>query len=361
MEISGDPGTVNKFTVLFLLYFLVIFVSAARADSGVAQAQAAKVVTTLPPGLSSVASDQPSVQPLVEYGEFLFFFYMLSHDQSVSCGSCHVARFGNADSRQLAVGVDGRVGRRRSPPLFNLFAAKTLMLDGRAASLVDQVHFPLESADEMAIDWTDSLQRLRDLPQTRHLLSARPPAVLDRDLVIAALAAYDRTLVAGGSAFDRYYFGKDERAISDEAKEGFRLFVRKGRCSGCHQVTAVSAMLTDDNFHSTGIGWADGKYADDGRFEVTGAETDKGLFKTPTLRNVALRPYFMHDGSLRSLREVIDYYNRGGNHGAANLDGRIQPLSLSQTEIQQILAFLDTLSAEVVSYRPWLGKMGGGQ
>ena len=120
-------------------------------------------------------------------------------------------------------------------------------------------------------------------------------------------------------------------------------------------------MLTDHNFHSTGIGFADGKYTDDGRFEVTKNEADRGAFKTPTLRNVALRPYFMHDGSLKSLREVIEYYNRGGNRGAPNLDGRIQPLYLTETEIKEMLAFLGTLNSEVVSYRPWLADAAAGQ
>lgn len=314
----------------------------------------ARSVSTIPSGLVSFARTDPTDPALIQFGEFLFDSKLLSADRSLACTSCHVARLGYADSHPQAVGVGGTAGRRRAPPIFNLFNAKAFMLDGRAASLEDQIHIPLEAPTEMAIDWKASLARLRGLPETKRLIEARSKTVIDRSLVLSSLAAYVRTLVAGDAPFDRYYFQNDESAISEDAKEGFRLFVRKGRCSGCHQVTGVSAMLTDNNFHSTGIGFADGKYADDGRFTVTGNEADRGLFKTPSLRNVALRPYFMHDGSLKSLREVIDYYNRGGNRGAPNLDGRIQPLYLTEPEIKEILAFLGTLNSEVVSYRPWL-------
>jgi cytochrome c peroxidase len=215
---------------------------------------------------------------------------------------------------------------------------------------------PLEAPFEMAIDWPVSLGRLKDLPESRRILAARPDRAIDRELVMSSLAAYVGTLVAGDSPFDRYLLGGNQNAISEDAKEGFRLFVRKGRCSGCHQVTGTAAPFTDDNFHSTGIGFADGNYADDGRFEVTHDPADKGAFQTPTLRNVALRPYFMHDGSLTSLRQVLDYYNRGGNRGAGNLDGRIQPLLLIEGEIKDMLAFLDTLNSRIVSYRPWLAQ-----
>jgi cytochrome c peroxidase len=315
----------------------------------------------MPLGLIPFAPTDGADPTLTEYGEFLFDSRLLSADGSLACSSCHVSRFGYADRHPLAVGIHGAVGSRRAPPVVNLFNAKAFMLDGRAASLADQIHIPLEAPTEMAIDWPASLDRLKDLPETQRALAARPGTALDRGVVLAALAAYGRTLVAGDSPFDRYYFLKDDGAISEDAKDGFRLFVRKGRCSGCHQVTGTAAMLTDQNFHSVGIGFADGKYADNGRFGVTGNEADRGLFKTPSLRNVALRPYFMHDGSMKSLREVIDYYNRGGNHGAPNLDGRIQPLYLTETEIKEILAFLGTLNSEVVSYRPWFKPAVEGQ
>jgi cytochrome c peroxidase len=345
--------------VIYLVFLILLLGIPSRLRSEETAAPA-RSVGMLPLGLPGFITGETLDRPLTEYGEFLFGTRLLSADQSLSCSSCHVAKLAYADSHPLAVGINGAIGQRRAPPLFNLFNAKALTLDGRAAGLADQIHIPLESPTEMAINWTASLSRLEDLPETRRYLVARPEAILDRSVVLSALTAYARSIVAGDSAFDRYYFHKDETAISEEAKEGFRLFVRKGRCSGCHQVTGTSAMLTDHNFHSTGIGFADGTYSDEGRFEVTKNDADRGAFKTPSLRNVALRPYFMHDGSLKSLREVIDYYNRGGNHGAPNLDGRVQPLYLSDTEVQEILAFLGTLDSEVVSYRPWLTNAAAG-
>jgi cytochrome c peroxidase len=342
-------------SVLSILYLCIGPTSLRAADV----AASASTAASIPLGVPALTDHRTPDPPLVEYGEFLFGSALLSADSSVSCGSCHVARQGYADSHKLAVGINGAVGRRRAPSIFNLADAKALMLDGRAAGLADQVHMPLEAPDEMAIDWPVSLGRLENLPESRRMLAVRPGQAVDRDLVIAALAAYVGTLVAGDSPFDRYLFGSDQSAIGEDAKEGFRLFVRKGRCSGCHQVTGTAASLTDNNFHSTGIGFADGRYVDDGRFEVTHDLADKGAFQTPTLRNAALRPYFMHDGSLTSLRQVLDYYNRGGNRGAPNLDGRIQPLFLTEGEIKDMLAFLDTLNSRIVSYRPWLAQTAG--
>jgi cytochrome c peroxidase len=345
-----------KYMIFFLLLGFCLVTSLAVA----AEVAHSDTVATgvLPLGIPAYDRLPNDARWKTEYGEFLFNSDLLSDSRSVSCSSCHISRLDFADLRPLALGVDGQVGRRRTPPLFNLYNAEALMLDGRAAGIEDQIHIPLESPAEMRIDWSASLGWLQDRPETLRLLSGVPGTKLDRDLVISSLAAYVGTLVAGNSPFDRYYFGHDEGAIDQQAQDGFRLFVRKGRCSGCHQVTGESALLTDDSFHSTGIGFADGAYRDEGRFEVTGNPADKGLFRTPSLRNVTLRPYFMHDGSLKSLREVIDYYNRGGNRGAPNLDGRIQPLYLSEEEILAMLAFLGTLNSEVVSYRPWLKETG---
>ena len=343
-----------------LMLFLTI-AGAALPTSLSAQGTTAspRVVGVLPQGLPEPIVRDPPRRAEVEYGEFLFGAHLLSADQSLSCESCHVPQAGYADTHPRAVGIGGAIGRRRAPPLLNLFHATEFMWDGRASSLQEQIHLPLEAANEMAIDWPAALEHLTDRPETRHILDESGERAVSRDLVIRSLAAYVETLVSADSAFDRYYFGRDDSAISEDAKDGFRLFVRKGRCSGCHQITGTSALLTDGNFHSTGIGFADGKYADEGRYEVTGREEDRGAFKTPTLRNVTLRSYFMHDGSLTSLRAVLDYYNRGGNRGAPNLDGRIQPLYLTKTEIEQMLAFLGTLNAEVVSYRPWLKSVAG--
>jgi cytochrome c peroxidase len=202
----------------------------------------------------------------------------------------------------------------------------------------------MESAAEMNISWPVALARLEADPQISTAAANAGAAPLSRDAVLKSLAAYVRSLVSGGSPFDRYYYLGDESAISTLAKEGLELFVRKGRCSGCHLITGYSAPLTDGSFHSVGIGFENGAYRDAGRISVTGLESDRGVFKTPTLRDVALRRYYMHDGSMKSLKEVVDYYNRGGNTNAPNLDGRVRPLYLSPQEEFAIIEFLKALS-----------------
>jgi cytochrome c peroxidase len=286
---------------------------------------------------------------MAKFGSFLFSSPLLSGDATVACASCHKPELAYSGPESVAVGIHGQNGTRHPPPLVNLYGATSLMLDGRARSLDDQVVLPLESPSEMAVDWTVSLRRLKDLPEARSFLAEARTSILTKGLVLRSLATYVRSLVSGGSPFDRYYYLGDQSAISEQAKEGLELFIRRGRCSGCHTINGYSAPLTDGNFHSVGVGFAQGTYRDVGRSAVTGLLQDLGKFKTPTLRNVASRKYFMHDGSMTSLRKVMDYYNKGGNPGATNLDGRVQPLHLNSEEEDAIIAFLQTLSAPIES------------
>jgi cytochrome c peroxidase len=329
----------------------VSFLALGLLSSTVASDTSVPVVPTVtirPLGLPSFPKidDDPT---LVAYGAFLFQSKLLSSDQTLACTSCHVPEFGFSGARPTAVGVGGQQGSRHVPPLINLTLGRRFMLDGRAASLVDQIPLPIESTTEMNADWPSVLARLADRAETSGVL--RAGRTLDKTMVVKSLAAYVGTLVSGDSPFDRFYYGGEQQAISGEAKEGLLLFVRKGRCSGCHLITGYAAPLTDGSFHAIGVGFENGAYRDLGRGAVTGKVSDRGAFKTPTLRNVALRPYLMHDGSMTSLREVIDYYNKGGNRSAPNLDGRIRPLFLSESEVEAIIAFLETLTAPVQSYQ----------
>jgi cytochrome c peroxidase len=309
----------------------------------------AQPVNKLPLGLParSAMDDDPA---RIAYGAFLFQSKELSLDRSLACASCHVPALGFSGASPIAIGVRVTVGRRHAPALFNLYLSRQFMLDGRAASLVDQIHLPIESITEMSADWQVLLSRLAGAPETRAVLSATTDRSLNEALVVKSLAAYLETLVSGGSPFDRFYYGGEQQAISQQAKDGLTLFVRKGRCSGCHLITGYSAPLTDGSFHSVGVGFEGGSYRDLGRFAVTRLEIDRGAFKTPSLRNVAQRRYFMHDGSMTSLLEVIEYYNKGGHSGAPNQDGRVRPLFLNDAEMEALVAFLKTLSAPIQSY-----------
>jgi cytochrome c peroxidase len=301
----------------------------------------------LPPAEHGIADSETSV----ELGRLLFETKALSSNGTVACATCHVPALGFSGPEPVAIGIKGIRGTRHPPPLLNLYWEKQFMLDGRAPSLDAQVYIPLESRTEMDISWPVALKRLEADPTVAAAAAGAGADPLTRDIVLNALVAYVRSLISGGSPFDRYYYLGDQAAISGRAKEGLELFVRKGRCSGCHLITGYAAPLTDDSFHSVGVGFADGGYRDPGRFDVTGLEQDLGVFKTPTLRDVSLRRYFMHDGSMTSLKEVVDYYNRGGNHGAPNLDGRIRPLYLTEREEDSIIAFLSTLTAPIENAR----------
>jgi cytochrome c peroxidase len=297
----------------------------------------------LPPGPGRGADGAA----IAELGRLLFYDKALSSDGTISCASCHDPALGFSGPEPVGRGIGGARGTRHPPSLLNLYLDKSFMLDGRAPSLEAQIHIPLESGREMNIAWPAALARLQAQQAIMAAASAAREQPLTKDAVLRAIPAFLRRLVSAGSPFDRYYYLGDESAISEEAKEGLKLFVRKGRCSGCHLITGYSAPLTDGSFHSVGIGFAGGDYSDVGRFAVTGQVQDRGAFKTPTLRNVALRKYFMHDGSMSSLRGVLDYYNKGGNAGAANLDGRVRALHLSPVEEDALIAFLGTLTAPV--------------
>lgn len=337
---------------LFVINIAVstFFVLTRTAESQVQELRL-PVVKTLPLGLPPSSTDGRD-PALIQYGEYLFQTPLLSRDNNVACTSCHDPSLAMSGPAPTAAVKGGPSGLRHPPALLNLYNASHFLWDGAVAKLEDQIRLPLESSKEMNIDWVGALQRLSDRPQSQAFLKRHNRQPLNETLVVSALAAYVKSLVTGGSSFDRYYFKGDDSALSQEAQRGFDVFLRKGRCASCHLVTGHSAPLTDNNFHSVGIGFGNGKYADPGREEITHLDADRGLFKTPTLRDVASRRYFMHDGSMTSLREVVEYYNRGGHVGAPNQDGRIRPLYLSAQEIEQLCTFLQSLGSPVESYRP---------
>jgi cytochrome c peroxidase len=178
----------------------------------------------------------------------------------------------------------------------------------------------------------EAVARLRD---------DRRYSALSSESLAQALASYVRTILAGGSPYDRYIAG-DREALPEQARMGLQIFRRKGNCASCH----LGPNLTDERYHNTGIAWREGRFADTGRFIVTRRDPDLGAFKTPTLRQVAARAPYMHDGSIASLEEVVEYYDRGGNRNP-NLDSELQPIGFSGEEKQALVAFLRSLSGVV--------------
>jgi cytochrome c peroxidase len=261
--------------------------------------------------------DNPLSDEGVGLGRRLFFDKRLSRDESISCATCHDPEHGFTDARPRAIGVGGQLGQRRSPTLINRAYGKAFFWDGRAATLEEQVLQPIQNPVEMALP----LDQLR----------ARTG--FDPQQVAHALASYVRSLLAGDSPYDRFVAGNAE-ALDEAQHRGLKVFRGKGNCIACH----VGPNLTDEAFHNTGIGWNGQAFADGGR--------GNGEFKTPTLRELTRRAPYMHDGSLGTLAEVIDYYDRGGRANP-HLDVEIQPLRLSDLEKRDLIAFLQSLTGKL--------------
>jgi cytochrome c peroxidase len=278
-----------------------------------------------------VPDENPLTPEKIELGRQLFNDRRLSRDGMTACVSCHDPSRAFSDGRAKAVGVFGRQGRRNAPALVNRGYGRAFFWDARTSSLEEQVLKPIEDPNEM------------DLPVDE---AARRVGVAPQDLS-RALASFVRSLLSGGAAYDRFVNG-DRTALSGEQQTGLQIFRGTGNCTACH----VGPNFSDERTHNTGIAWAGragragGEYLDEGRAAITGKPDDRGAFKTPTLREVTRTAPYMHDGSLATLEDVIDYYDRGGNVNAF-LDPEIRPLRLTTGEKRALISFLASLSGEM--------------
>jgi cytochrome c peroxidase len=286
------------------------------------------LVIAIPLGLDlymPVPDENPLTREKVELGRRLFKDRRLSRDRSIACSSCHDPDRAFSDGRPVAVGINRQVGRRSAPALINRGYGRVFFWDGRAASLEEQVLQPLQDPKEMNMTLAEASARV-----------GLPSGDISR-----ALASYVRSILSGNAPFDRFRSG-DLRALSSEQQAGLQVFRGKGNCTACH----VGPNFTDERFHNTGVAWRDGSSVDEGRFAVTGTMEDRGAFKTPTLREIVRTAPYMHDGSLVSLDEVVDYYDRGGNANPG-LDPELRPLKLTASEKRSLVVFLHTLSGTV--------------
>jgi cytochrome c peroxidase len=281
-----------------------------------------------------------------ELGRRLFFERELSVDRSVSCASCHAPERHFADGEALSVGVAGRRTLRNAPSLVNRGFGESFMWDGRVATLEEQVLMPVTNELEMDLPLEEMVARLQAHPSYPALFAAAFEDGVTQANAARALAQYVRRLVLGDSAVDRFRAGEYEQ-LSSEERVGLWVFESKGRCWRCHS----GANFTDERFHNTGVGVVDGR-PEEGRAAITGAAADRGAFKTPTLRGVALTAPYMHDGSLATLADVVAFYRRGGGANP-DLDGLLVPLELSDREADGLVAFLEALS------RPATGEAAG--
>lgn len=327
-----------------------------------------------------LSSDQALSEARVGLGRKLFFDRRLSANGTFSCAMCHIPEQGFTNNELATpIGFEGRTIRRNAPTLLNVGHRKRLLHDARVNDLEEQIWTPLLARNEMAnVSEEAVLTLLAELPDyPQEFQNAFPEQGLTRETLGSALASYQRTLVSGDSPFDRMHFGSDQNALSPTAKQGLQLFQGKAGCVGCHSIGETSAALTDDLVHNTGVGAvvpdtsgptqtvqvspgvevevprsiiasvSEPKPTDFGRYEITGAEEDRWKYKTPTLRNVALTAPYMHDGSLRTLEAVVEFYDRGGISNPG-LDPRIRPLALTPDEKQALVAFLEALTSSDV-------------
>ena len=328
-----------------------------------------------------VPQDNPVTHAKVQLGRKLFFDRRLSLNQTMSCGMCHIPEQGFTNNElATAVGIEGRTVRRNAPTIYNVAYFAHIFDDGREIRLEYQIWQPILAFNEMAnpsIGYV--IEKIGSLPDYAGLFETafdgRGPGI---ETIGMAIASYERMLVSGDSPFDRWYFGQDQKALGESARQGFRLFKGKAGCAACHTIGEDYALFTDDAFHNTGLGWqasvgggpsevqvqiapgikvpvpqsvinsvAERPPSDLGRYEVTQDPADRWRYKTPTLRNIALTAPYMHNGAFGTLRQVVEFYNRGGVPNPL-LDPLIRPLGLTHEEMDHLVAFLESLTGDNV-------------
>ena len=308
------------------------------------------------PGLVQPVSAGANAE-MVNLGRRLFFDRRLSEDQSTSCSTCHDPELAFTDGRRFPVGVHGQTGDRNAPTVYNVVYSKHIMWDGRTQSLEEQVIIALTNPLEMGITERLLRQRFHDERAEFLELLDRPPSM---KAVAEAIAAFERTLLLADSPVDRYLYCGETDALTATQLKGLALFSGPANCIRCHWYFHPSvhpfggkqALFTDNRFHNIGAG----EFEAPGRAAVTGRAEDWGAFKTPSLRNVALTAPYMHDGSIATLREVVEFYNKGGVMKA--VDPSLRPLRLSADEVDAIVEFLRGLTsptAALAAYRESAG------
>lgn len=340
-------------------------------------------INTPPLGLPPVPipNNNPVSKTKIQLGKKLFYDRRLSINNTFSCAMCHIPEQGfSSYEMATAVGIEGRTVRRNSPTIYNVAYYQTLFHDGRESTLEQQVWAPLLARNEMAnpsIGYV--INKISGLVDYQGLFEAAFNRPAGMETIGQAIASYERTLNSADSDFDRWYFAKQDKAISQSAQIGFKLFTGKAQCNQCHTLNSSHALLTDNQFHNTGVGYkesmkpdsitskvqiAPGIYAeinnnliesvsekksnDLGRYEVTQNPADRWKYKTPSLRNISLTAPYMHNGSITTLEQVVNFYNEGGVINK-NQDPLIKPLHLSQQEREHLVNFLNSLTGSNVT------------
>ena len=322
-----------------------------------------------------IPKDNPLTEEKIELGRQLFFEKRLSADGNISCATCHDPQLAFTDGKKVAEGIGGRRGTRNSPTILNALFYPGMFWDGRADRLEDQARLPLTNPLEMGNESIETvIARVRAAPEfvsAFHRVFGGEPTIAR---LAQAVAAYERTLIAGDSAFDRFAAG-NQNAIGAEAKRGFTLFRGKARCSRCHTFSDQMPFFSDFAYHNTGVAAnhpgfervaarafevaerPEAKSVIDGLGREEGGDElgrmlmsyqvfDLGAFRTPSLRNVALTAPYFHDGSARTLADVVRFYNEGGKQNL-NREWELNALALTESEQRDLVAFLESLTGRL--------------
>ncbi len=300
-------------------------------------------VGNLPPVVEP--PDNPGTPEKILLGKMLYYDTRLSNDNTISCATCHDPAMGWSDAGPTSAGIKGQRGGRRAPPVVNSAYNHLQFWDGRAPSLEEQAKGPIANPIEMGNTHEVMIKTVSGIPgYTEMFQKAFGTSKITLDLVAKAIAAYERTIVTTDSPFDRFVRG-DANALTPLEKKGLEIFNGKGHCTACHW----GGNFSDGRFHNLGVEPVAGAQPDNGRYDVTKNPMDKGAFKTPSVRDAALRAPYMHNGSEKSLEAAVRLYDIGGGKDDANLDPMIVPLGLSHQEIEAVVAFMQKAMVSINS------------
>ena len=296
--------------------------------------------------LPKAPADNPTTVEKIKLGRRLFFDPILSKDKTVSCASCHRPDHGFASPHPVAIGIEGKKGTRNATSILNRGFGKHFSWDGRDQSLEQQTLGPLTNELELGGDLDVVIANIKKektyVDEFTSVFSDSTDAGVTKENIAKAIACFERTLTSGNSKVDRFR-NEDYEALSKEARQGLWIFESRGGCWKCHN----GSNLANEDFHNTGVGFGT-KERDLGRAEATKNKEHNFKFKTPGLREVEHTAPYMHDGSLKTLKEVVEFYNKGGAPDDPTLDEKIKPLNLTDEEVGFLVEFLKALSGDVL-------------
>ena len=328
-------------SVLLILVCLFLFLVSCRKEEQTNSfpPESDEYVLHIPPGFPTpdIPADNVLTKIRIALGKRLFYDPVLSSDSTRSCGSCHAAHLAFSDSTSVSLGIEQRLGTRNAPSLANVAYQKKLLREGGVPTLEMQILVPIQEHNEFDFNILLVAERLNQMPDYVAMANKAYGRAPDAFVITRSIAAFERTLLSGDSPYDQFTFQGKNSALSESEKRGLGLFEsNRLNCSKCHE----GFLFTNQDFTNNGLYEV---YPDSGRIRLSGLESDRAVFKVPSLRNVGLTAPYMHDGSMPSLERVIDHYQTGGK-AHPNKSPLLKPFNLTSQERTDLLAFLQSLS-----------------